>query len=143
MSKEAQAMLQKGHELMRAGNYTEALTIYQAIVTNEPNFAEPHYHSGNALICAGQENAPQALASYETAIKLDMFHAGAHFKRALELTFSFERNDEALKEVVNAISISIGIAVAIAVISMLSCLIGFRIIQVRQGRGSEGLITPA
>ena len=66
--KSAQAMLQKGHECMKAGDYIQALTIYHAAVIGSPYSADAHYNIGNAFICSGQEHAPKALTAYENAI---------------------------------------------------------------------------
>jgi len=109
MGQEAQVTLQSGHKLMKVGDYSGALKIYNRIIGDQPRNAEAHYHAGNALIGMGQKNAETAITAYQNAITRNQYYASAYFKKGLELSFSFGRNEEALSNVAKAISIGTGL----------------------------------
>ena len=68
-------MLQKGHGLMKTGDYDEARRAYLGALRREPKSAEIHYHFGNALVSDYQASANQeylytAINAYDSAIRL-------------------------------------------------------------------------
>jgi tetratricopeptide (TPR) repeat protein len=64
----ARAQLNLGVELLHAGRWEEAKAHFLRATALKPNYALAHYHLG--LAWQAGENLPQALAEYETAVRL-------------------------------------------------------------------------
>lgn len=94
--------MRTAYKHMKQKDYRSALDIYNAVVKKAPTNAEAHYHRGDALIGTGQNRSAEAIAAYDTAIKIRPNYGMAHFKRGLVLFFNLGRDVEAFEEAAHA-----------------------------------------
>ncbi len=98
MERDIRIMLQKGHRHMRAEEYTQAVRIYYRAIRQAPRNPNVHYHFGNAVIGQDENAVHTAITAYDNAIDLRPQYPEPHFKKGLELLFSYGKCEESLKE---------------------------------------------
>jgi tetratricopeptide (TPR) repeat protein len=66
---------------MNQGNVADAVAEYRAAIKIDPNYKEPHYNLGNALLEQGKVD--EAIVEYRAAIKIDPNYEAARYNLGL------------------------------------------------------------
>ncbi len=107
--RDTQALLAPAQALLDAGRAAEAIGLLDALLAQDPGFAEGFYKRGNAHNRLGQSGA--AIADYDRAIALDPSHARACCNRGTVFE-RLERWPEALSSYDAALALDPGDALA-------------------------------
>ncbi len=74
--------------------YSEAVDEFKHAITLKPNYAEAHYHLGNAFF--NLHRYEESLVAYKQAVKLKPNYADAHFSLGI-LSSMLSNNNDAIK----------------------------------------------
>jgi predicted Zn-dependent protease len=103
--------LSVAHIHMRRGRYTDARQIYSNIIDGAPDIPEAHYGLANAMMLQGNPEYTEAvkvIMELDQAIVLNPEYQLAHFKKAVELSVTWQQYEMALPIVEKSITLKPG-----------------------------------
>lgn len=97
--------LHKANEMKYRGDYEQALTIYDQVLSIDPRNARAHHAKGNIMDILG--NHEEAVSCYDSALECDPLNAETWYNKGVTLS-KMGCQDEGIECIRQGVSLAIG-----------------------------------